>query len=225
LSVWRYLDLAKLISLLDSKKMYFTRMDKFDDPFEGVVPNGITQMLLERAMDSGVGPGYYLACHKEMSQDFRMYTYVNCWHESAIESEAMWSLYTDKQKGIAVVSTREKLTSQLPDFVDIRNVEYIDFDASDIKIMPPCFYKRSAFEYEKELRAVITDENAESSGVHVDIEPNQLINKVVVSPLAEPWFIDVVKSVCAKYGSAFDVEKSSLSIKPRYAFEEYGNIL
>jgi hypothetical protein len=35
-SLWRYLDLAKYISLLDQSALYFCRADKFfDDPFEG----------------------------------------------------------------------------------------------------------------------------------------------------------------------------------------------
>ena len=33
--VWRYLDFTKLVSLVDSRRLYFTRADKFEDPFEG----------------------------------------------------------------------------------------------------------------------------------------------------------------------------------------------
>jgi len=37
--VWRYMDFTKLVSLLDSRTLYFTRPDKFDDPFEGSLPH------------------------------------------------------------------------------------------------------------------------------------------------------------------------------------------
>lgn len=200
-------------------------MDIFEDPFEGVVPKGMMNMLLKRSIDSGIAPGLYLAQHKEISEDFRKCTYVNCWHLSEHESEAMWSLYADKYKGIAIVSTVNKLRDLLPQKVDVREVEYIDFNSDDISIVPPHFYKRSAFEYEKELRAVIRDEDIKASGLPITVNPNELIDKVVISPLSQPWFADVVESVCKKYECDFYVEKSNLSLKPNYAYETYGNIL
>ena len=39
--VWRYMDLAKLLSLLDRSALYFSRLDKLSqlDPFEGYYTN------------------------------------------------------------------------------------------------------------------------------------------------------------------------------------------
>ena len=34
----RYLDLVKFISLIQTKKLYFSRLDKFEDRYEGTVP-------------------------------------------------------------------------------------------------------------------------------------------------------------------------------------------
>jgi hypothetical protein len=34
ITVWRYMDFAKYVSLLANKALYFTRLDLFDDPFE-----------------------------------------------------------------------------------------------------------------------------------------------------------------------------------------------
>ena len=36
--VWRYMDFTKFVSFIDSRRLYFTRADKFDDPFEGSWP-------------------------------------------------------------------------------------------------------------------------------------------------------------------------------------------
>jgi hypothetical protein len=33
--IWRYTDLAKLLSLLDRSELFFPRLDKLEDPFEG----------------------------------------------------------------------------------------------------------------------------------------------------------------------------------------------
>ena len=38
IKVWRYMDFTKLVSLIDSLRLYFTRADKFEDPFEGSFP-------------------------------------------------------------------------------------------------------------------------------------------------------------------------------------------
>ena len=34
---WRYMDLAKFLSLLESNSLFFTRLDHFQDPFEGAL--------------------------------------------------------------------------------------------------------------------------------------------------------------------------------------------
>ena len=37
LIIWRFLDLAKYISLLKERALYLTQADKFEDQFEGAV--------------------------------------------------------------------------------------------------------------------------------------------------------------------------------------------
>jgi hypothetical protein len=36
--IWRYLDFTKFIDLLDKSSLFFCRLDKLGDPFEGVCP-------------------------------------------------------------------------------------------------------------------------------------------------------------------------------------------
>ena len=36
--IWKYMDLAKFVSLLTTKSLYFSCPSQFDDPFEGSVP-------------------------------------------------------------------------------------------------------------------------------------------------------------------------------------------
>lgn len=33
--IWRYMDFTKFVDLLDTKTLFFTRADRFDDQFEG----------------------------------------------------------------------------------------------------------------------------------------------------------------------------------------------
>ena len=157
-------------------------------------------MLIERSLDSGIGADLYISQHKEMAEDFRLYCYASCWFQSTYESEAMWQLYSDKNKGIAIVTTVEKLKSILPKNTKVKPVVYVDFEAKNIEEAALPFYKRIAYEHEKELRAVVEDENSDYTGLSIQANPNSYIEKVVVSPMAQSWFFDVVRS-CLLYTS------------------------
>jgi hypothetical protein len=43
--VWRYMDLAKLLSLLSLQKLYLRRLDLLPDKYEGVYPRRVRQVL------------------------------------------------------------------------------------------------------------------------------------------------------------------------------------
>lgn len=36
-TIWRYLDLAKFIGLIQSNSLFLSKADMFDDPFEGTI--------------------------------------------------------------------------------------------------------------------------------------------------------------------------------------------
>ena len=38
--IWRYLDLAKFLAMIEKKTLFFCRIDKLGDPFEGSRPRG-----------------------------------------------------------------------------------------------------------------------------------------------------------------------------------------
>ena len=43
IKVWRYLDLPKLIDLLETQSLYFARADTLEDPLEGMWPSANAQ--------------------------------------------------------------------------------------------------------------------------------------------------------------------------------------
>jgi hypothetical protein len=49
---------------------------------------------------------------RELKKD----TNVNCWHQTANESDAMWSLYADEHKGVVICSTLSRMGSALKPF-------------------------------------------------------------------------------------------------------------
>ena len=139
----------------------------------------------------------------------RRSTFVNCWYQEAEESEAMWKLFTRQQYGVAVRTTAARLvgsfTGQLPDYLG--HVAYIAYDKHLMPVteFPPVFFKRRAFMHEREVRAVVAPQHrAEKTevengpvGIEYKIDPERLIEAVVISPYSPDWLFDVVRSTLA----------------------------
>lgn len=156
----------------------------------------------------------------------RSSTFVNCWYEEAEESEAMWKLFASQQYGVAVRTTAARLvgsfTEQLPDYLG--RVTYIAYDRHLMPVseFPPVFFKRNAFKHESEVRAVVlpeyriegAEEKTRLPGVGYPIDPERLIEAVVVSPYGPGWLQDIVQSVLEKYEIDATVEKSVLERRP-----------
>jgi hypothetical protein len=111
------MDFIKFVSLLDRKSLYFTELRKYEDQLEGTFPDGNrkeTLEVLEKAFEGNQAMLDHI--HEENPIDFTQIGlhglgnfYINCWHENEYESAAMWKLYSDQEKGIAIQSTFKNL--------------------------------------------------------------------------------------------------------------------
>ena len=230
--LWRYMDLTKLVSLLDRKALHFARSDTFDDPFEGSV-SAITQARrLSRYPNEP--PLRVQRVRETISKAARSIFYVNCWHQNVAESPVLWKAYVREFDGIAVRTDFQSLCDSFSDCghsIYAGKVAYKDYNTSDIPIedaMLPYFYKRIAFQDENEVRAVchvLPPQGGDvpdfytrkyAVGEYRSVDLSLLIKQVVVSPFAEEWFSDLVKGVAVQYGLQAPVERSSLDVKPRY---------
>ena len=233
--IWRYLDFAKFISILDRKALFFVRADKLSDQYEGAYSfSKDFESLIKKLTPQD--KEILLSIPKFTSQ----FVYVNCWSLIEYESSAMWKLYLKSDEGIAIQSTFKKLsecfskTSAYIEGIEIGKVKYIEYGKDNT---PPnkylsFLYKRKSFEYEKELRAIvalISNEQIEepknknnkknekdlgSSGIYIPIDLDILIEKIFVSPTAKEWFKDLAESVVKKYKLKKVVKQSDLSKDP-----------
>jgi hypothetical protein len=204
------MNLAEFIDLLNRNKLYFCRVDKFQemDPWEGV------RSLLSN--DEQIA--------KTMNRKLPKYHFASCWHRNPNQSMAMWQIYAEK--GIAIKSTKASLKNSLktinlveaPTFED---VEYIDIlkENSNCPIPTDFFYKLKCYEFEREFRAVImrtgtgTDENGEINCINsafVEANLSTLISEIYVSPFAEPFYENVINSLLEKYNLDFRVIRSNI---------------
>lgn len=242
--LWRYLDLAKFISLLQTKSLFFARADNFEDPFEcakgyrraepkwdayyagffnGAISSaeklqGWNNVLSEEEKHEEAFR--LLKTLKDISMKDRQNTFICCWHENEYESEAMWKLYTSNlSQGIAIQTTYERLYNSLhrdPN-IDIGRVNYVDFENHLCGPNGAWWFKRKSFEHEREVRAVIKKQSKNSiESIKCPIDIDILIENIYVSPTAPHWYWDLVIDVASKYGVEKGINCSSLSEEPFY---------
>ena len=171
-TLWRYMSLEKFVSILATGSLFFTRVDKFDDPFEGFTPPLLTYMyelIINRAEDTEKAG---LESAVKAMENWRKYVMCNCWHQNQEESMAMWEKYQMRNSGIAIKTTMQNLKKSLSDELDIfigqikysspetyetkYTFDYVSANLSNEQLLYfPYFYKRKAFEYEHEVRLII----------------------------------------------------------------------
>lgn len=262
-TLWRYMDLAKLLALVGSGRLFFSAVSRLGDRFEGRWSDRTFDMLHgwdelwveerrdevvieDRRVDQRLGlprleptwsvertVGHWGPRIRRAAS--RRTTFVSCWYEGAEESEAMWRLFTGDRYGVAVRTSAAALvgsfTERLPDYLG--RVNYVAYDGYPMPVadFPPVFYKRKAFEHEREVRAVVAPRQRVGGdptgttpgtpgttpgtpGVAYGIDAEQLIEAVVLSPYSPDWLLDVVESALARYGMEARVEKSVLLKRP-----------
>lgn len=238
LRLWRYMDFARLVAILDARSLYFARADQLGDNFEGA--SGALD-LRQRWVD------FYLAFFKEairsapgrlepvpdeeveteaqrLLQEFsasvlseRNQFFVSCWHANVGESEALWRLYCPSETaGVAIATTARRLSDVLADQpVKIGTVQYVDMTSGFPGVHERIFSKRKSLSHESEVRAVIRLQGPpEQVGIQVPVNLEELVVRVVPSPFAPTWFPAVLKATLARFGVDLPLSKSELLAEP-----------
>jgi hypothetical protein len=240
-TLWRYMDLAKFLQLLEGSALFFSRADKFEDRFEGASglasrekewdsfyldyfrrvvrspPPGVTTALLaEDAVEQNAQR--LLASIRDGAIRARRSTFVSCWHANSGESEALWRLYCPPgSSGVVIKTTAGRLMSALdPNApVELGRVQYVDFRTSFAGFHDRIFWKRKSLSHEAEVRAVIARGPSEDrSGVSVSINLSELIEVIVPSPLAPAWFSTLLGSITERFNLQIPVQESELRAQP-----------
>ena len=222
-TLWRYMSFEKFINILATESLFFTRADKYDDKFEGYIPEAIMR--------------YYGSPNIRIEPDLREYIMCNCWHHGEEESMGMWDKYHIRNSGVAIKTTMGNLKNCLPDTPNIF-IGKVDYDVESIgnqnQIEVPgdlsienllhylYFYKRKSFEYEQEVRAIIDIRSIPRDapyefGTLVEINVQTLIDEnseVIVSPHADEWITETVELIVERCGFQFTVNPSKVLDPP-----------
>ncbi|MDI9257422.1 MULTISPECIES: hypothetical protein [Flavobacterium] len=210
--VWKYLDLSKFLDLLLSQQLFMSRSDKFEDQYEGT----FSEPTYEEIKKLSENNPEFLAHYKSQREK----VVVSSWHSNEYESFAMWQIFTQNSEGLAIQSTIGRLQKALAveqNFEQyIGEVNYIDYKKEYIPFNDmffPFLFKRKSFQYEREVRIIsdISSKNMKiNDGLKIDVDINQLIEKIYIHPKSENWYKKLVIELVSKLGFGFEIEKSDL---------------
>lgn len=226
--IWRYIDISKLLDLLVTHELHFSRPDEFKDPFDSSFIPFVKNQY--EAIDDQIARKKMLDDIQEQETFYRNRVYLNCWNESLVESAALWDIYMGRGQGVALKSTVGSLkcaiAGGLTDGQRIRidPVEYghaAVFErlaiANPLEGVPntPALInncnvvltKSRSYDHEKEIRAWIEDTEKSKpykysdskTGIRVSVNIKSLIRGIYVHPETPVWFSETIRSVVKKF--------------------------
>ena len=233
-SIWRYMDFTRYVAMLEQEGVFFAGVDRLNDRFEGSIPEPSAKQYeaaKRELSEAGLSVnGGEQVPYRELLRKMRPRVLVSSWHMNQQESAAMWSLYGHSENAIAVRATYAKLRDVLQSAeqeIYLGAVRYISYEDDEIPLehlLWPFIHKRRSFEHERELRALMIDDqqarlgkNAPNGGGSwVKTPLDELIEEVYVAPDAEPWVRELVERVSCRYGLEKPVRQSALDKDPLF---------
>ncbi|MBO9586156.1 MAG: DUF2971 domain-containing protein [Flavobacterium sp.] len=210
--VWKYLDLSKFLDLLLSKKLFMSRSDKFEDQYEGTFSEPTYEEIKKLAVDNPEFLNYYKTHREKVA--------ISSWHINEYESFAMWQIFTKNNEGLAIQSTIGRLQKAVKPENNfdqyIGEVNYIDYKKEYIPfedLFFPFLFKRKSFQYEREVRILSDTSKSDiklNDGLKINVDINQLIEKIYIHPKSENWYKKLVIELVERLGFGFEIEKSDL---------------
>ena len=107
--------IEKFFHLLITQKLFFTRLSRMSDKYEGAVPEQlIIKRIEEIVKEKGGDPAALIHKERKNIEKFRDYTFLNCWTINRNESYALWKIYLKGSNGgLAIKSTVSKLKKSI----------------------------------------------------------------------------------------------------------------
>lgn len=190
--MYKYIRLDYVLNMLETKKLRFDNIKKWEDVYENFVDKEEIILLNSE--------------REEMHS--RVY-YGQSWTVQE-ESDAMWRIYSHVGQVARVMTVYPLLFHVLGEYIDKNKdnplwptIDYVFYaDENEINEWllsntpmniwafielqnEGIFIKRSEFEHEKEVRVILISDNKEEKGyVELDFDPNQLFREIVIDPRA-----------------------------------------
>lgn len=217
--VRRYVSMEKFLSLLESG-LWFSRIDNFTDPFEGIVSGETIRRRWDTwyYSESEGDPAPYDVKDYGKAKDeiIRKQTFASCWRWGGEESRVFWDAYIGEDEGLAIETTLDNLLTVIEDTeqkIVVGKVNYEEYRGGRDRFandhLARVFHKRKGFEDEQELR-LVTREQVEDidydcnegrnfsvdvsakPGLNIEVNPSELIDGIILAPGTSDWVIDTI---------------------------------
>lgn len=236
-TIVKYMDLLRFVSLLQRQALFFCRLDKLEDKFEGTIAkanhkvrrnwykhtNSITAPLSDAEIEEKIAEQY------AFEEKMKALHCVNCWNRKSTESAALWKIYSDFNKGVMLKSSISNVTKALAETdkeIQLTEIRYLDYNTEympDGNTNYPMLHKQKAYSYEDEVRLIYQimpptgwehDWNKEEveEGFYIKTNLSDLIDEIVISPYSPKWFFELIKGIMEKYSIDKPITMSQLSI-------------
>lgn len=214
--VWRFLDFPKFIHLLETRSLWFSRADLFEDPLEASFTDGELLKLNSPNVPSDVR--HIRTAMLRMPAYMRVTGFVNCWRGGQDESMAMWDLYGKARGSVAIksnVGLLKEIAASASHRIFIGAVKYVDWQDApfDNNVVVMCVRKALSYRHECEIRLLIWAHDLvhDSSdlfppgsgatweggllelkkrmppGISVEVDLKKMITEVVIGPREPEW--------------------------------------
>jgi hypothetical protein len=229
-TAWRYMDLAKFISILQTNSLWFSHHSNFEDPYDGRYSEVTVDQIRSDYDELGLDTPDSIDEDSTLDYD----NYVSCWNIKEEQSVALWDMYFDGEVGVVIKTTVNALVNSVASEDDLSHsfnfmsgkVEYCSVENEPRGYYGPIFSKRPIFDFENEYRMVFTASRSQSEdtledrstssskGIPVPVDVEALVDEVYVSPKAGGYVRSVIENLADDYELDIDIRQSSLFTHP-----------
>lgn len=162
--IWRYINFISFYSLFLNKSLFFKRLDKYTDAFEGSLPEQTKEKLLKYRLNfADTTPkkaNEWVISELTNIESYEAHTLSNSWTIGERESYTMWKIYlAGHHEGVAIKTTVSRLKKCLDDNTEFEiykgKVNYQPIEYNDINVFSVSSNKRETYTSENEYRALI----------------------------------------------------------------------
>lgn len=215
MKLFRYISLAEFVEITVCQRLRLKHPDVWPDKYEGYFHKALMQEVGRKSFEHAlVERGISTSAFQKISEIISLYvnhTYCTCC-SGACDSVLMWSAYNYENRTIMLEFDEDQLRSLddsiqlVPVKYDLENfgiggyAAYIESISDTAGLTSPAellSHKRACFSYENEVRIMSSDFTC-TGGTKVLSIPNlnALITKVLVHPLADETYIDLISDIC-----------------------------
>lgn len=219
ISIYQYMDLDYLFSLLESKRYFVNRKCHFEDKCESVLPP--KSLFGYNTFGVQLNQDEIQKKNQELSDKLNRYResaywLTSCWTKDNTESLLMWKNYTTKI-GVRIKSKIEDVIAS----IDTDNYTivcgHISYDGYTSKLFEECLFSKERYykdEYEVRFYFIPKDESKNSTnGEFIAVSPDKMIDEVILSPYINKTAAKKLSELLRKEYSLKTVKLSKIELR------------